>query len=135
MYRHILVPIAFDEDHDPTEALAVARSLIAPDGRVSLLHVMANVPSYVINYVPQGFQAEAQTAIVESLLAMGADLPDAQGFVLEGHAGKTIVKWASDNTVDCIVIASHRPGVQELVLGSTAAQVVRHAPCAIHVTR
>ncbi len=135
MYRHILVPVAFDEAHDPSEAVAVARRLIEEDGQVSLLHVMAHVPSYVINYVPEGFQVEAQTAIVASLEAMGAELPNVKGVVEEGHAGKTIVKWGAAHAVDCIVIASHRPGVQDIVLGSTAAQVVRHAKCAVHVTR
>jgi nucleotide-binding universal stress UspA family protein len=33
------------------------------------------------------------------------------------------------------VIASHRPGMADLLIGSTAAQVVRHAPCAVHVLR
>lgn len=135
MYRHVLVPVAFDEDHDPAAPLAVAGQLVIQAGKVSLLHVMANVPSYVINYVPEGFQREAQTAIVESLLSMAAGLPNSEGFVVEGHAGKTIVKWASDNAVDCIVIGPHKAGVQDFVLGSTAAQVVRHAKCAVHVTR
>ncbi|GAA6182551.1 MULTISPECIES: universal stress protein [unclassified Shimia] len=135
MYKHILVPVAFDEDHDPSEAVAIAGRLIADDGQVSLLHVMASVPNYVINYVPEGFQREAQTAIVASLEAMGADLPNARGVVLEGSAGRSLVKWAAREGVDCIVMASHRPGVQDIVLGSTASQVVRHATCAVHVTR
>ncbi|MBO9474194.1 MULTISPECIES: universal stress protein [unclassified Shimia] len=135
MYHHILVPVAFDDGHDPNEAIAVARRLVAENGRVSLLHVMAHVPSYVMNYVPEGFQSEARASIEASLEAMGADLPHARGIVKEGAVGKTIVGWAKDEGVDCIVIASHRPGVQDIVLGSTAAQVVRHATCAIHVTR
>ena len=135
MYQHILVPVAFDEAHDASEAIAAARCLVAEDGQVTLLHVMAHVPKYVMNYVPDGFQEEARAAIVASLEAMGADMPGARGLVLEGSAGKTIVKWAKEADVDCIVIASHRPGVQDIVMGSTAAQVVRHAACAIHVTR
>lgn len=135
MYKHILVPVAFDEDHDPSDALLIARRLVAEDGRVSLLHVMAHVPSYVINYVPDGFQAEAQTAIVASLEAMGVDLPNACGVVKEGSPGRVIVRWAKEEAVDCIVIASHKPGLVDTVLGSTAAQVVRHATCAVHVCR
>lgn len=135
MYKHVLVPVAFDEDHDPSEAIAAAGLLVSEGGRVTLLHVMAHVPSYVINYVPEGFQAEAQAAIIASLEAMGSELPHATGVVAEGTAGKTIVKWAGQEDVDCIVIASHRPGMQDIVLGSTAAQVVRHAACAVHVIR
>ncbi len=135
MYKHVLVPVAFDNDHDPSEAVAVARRLVAEDGQVTLLHVMAHVPNYVMNYVPEGFQAEARAAIVASLEAIGAEMPNARGVVKEGSAGKVILNWAANEDVDCIVIASHRPGVQDIVMGSTAAQVVRHAACAIHVTR
>lgn len=55
--------------------------------------------------------------------------------VIEGHAGHTIVDYAAKNGVDCIVVASHRPGFQDYFLGSTAARVVRHAPCSVHVVR
>ncbi len=55
--------------------------------------------------------------------------------VVSGHAGHTIVDWASHHDIDCIVVASHRPGLQDYFLGSTAARVVRHAPCAVHVHR
>ena len=55
--------------------------------------------------------------------------------IISGHAGRTIVDHAVENHVDCIVIASHRPGLEDYFLGSTAARVVRHAPCAVHVIR
>ena len=55
--------------------------------------------------------------------------------VVEGHAGRSIVDYAEKNGVDLIVIASHRPGLQDFFLGSTAARVVRHAQCCVHVLR
>jgi nucleotide-binding universal stress UspA family protein len=55
--------------------------------------------------------------------------------VIEGHSGRSILDHAAENDVDCIIIASHRPGMQDYFLGSTAAQVVRHATCAVHVVR
>jgi len=39
------------------------------------------------------------------------------------------------HAVDLIVIASHRPGLKDYFLGSTAGRVVRHSPCAVHVIR
>ncbi len=55
---------------------------------------------------------------------------------------KTLVPMALDHgvsavahAVDCIVIGSHKPGLSDYLLGSTAARVVRHAPCAVHVYR
>ena len=41
-------------------------------------------------------------------------------------------EWANG---DLIVIASHVPRVSDIFLGSTAAWVVRHADCSVHVIR
>ena len=68
-------------------------------------------------------------------MPMLTEMPNAKGVVVDGHSGRTILDWAGDNDVSCIVIASHRPGMQNLLLGSTATQVVRHAKCAVHVIR
>jgi universal stress protein F len=58
-----------------------------------------------------------------------------KGVLVWGHSGRTILDWAEANAVDCIVIASHRPGLQDYLLGSTAGRVVRHARCSVHVVR
>ena len=121
MYAHILVPVSFDQDRDSKGALRAAQLLAGETGRISLLHVIEQVPSYAISYLPQGYANEARKA-VEAELA-------------ERHSGRTILDWAEAHEPDCIVIASHRPGMQDLLLGSTAAKVVRHAPCAVHVIR
>ena len=42
---------------------------------------------------------------------------------------------AEDDKVDLIIIASHKPGLQDYFLGSTAARVVRHASCSVLVVR
>ncbi len=52
-----------------------------------------------------------------------------------GHSSRTILDQASENSNDCIVMHSHRPSVQDYFLGSTAAHVVRHAGCSLHVIR
>ncbi|MBT8411941.1 MAG: universal stress protein, partial [Octadecabacter sp.] len=43
--------------------------------------------------------------------------------------------FATDNSIDCIIMASHQPGLEDYFLGSTAARVVRHAKCSVHVIR
>lgn len=135
MYKHVLVPISFDEDRDAAGALKVARLLAGADGRITLLHVMEQIPSYAISYMPREYLSESRAATEAELARMAAGLPRAEAVVVEGHSGRTILDWVEANTVDCIVIASHRPGMQDLLLGSTASQVVRHAACAVHVVR
>ncbi|MCR8550734.1 universal stress protein [Salipiger sp. P9] len=135
MYKNILVPIAFDSDAKAEAAMAVARTLAAEDANITLLHVMEHIPGYAISYMPPDYLAQSQVAIQSELDAMAAKLGHATGLVVEGHSGRTILDWAEENGVDLIVIASHRPGMGDLLMGSTATQVVRHAKCAVHVLR
>lgn len=135
MYRNILVPVAFDEDRDPETAMAVARALKGSDGHITLLHVMEETPPFAINYIPADHMRSLRESLQEELAAMAGRLGDASGVLVEGHAGRTILEWAKENEVDCIVVASHKPGLSDYFLGSTAQHVVRHAPCAVHVLR
>lgn len=135
MYKNILVPIAFDETRDSKAALEIAHAISEDGAKITVLHVVEEIPSYVAQYLPEG-QMAANVTELEGTLAkkiegeVGVDV-----VVIEGHAGHTIVDYAAKNGIDCIVVASHRPGFQDYFLGSTAARVVRHAPCAVHVVR
>lgn len=135
MYHNILVPIAFDTDRDTSASLKLARLLATPEAKITLLHVVEHIPGYAISYMPVDYLAEARTAIQTELDELAATVPGATGVVIEGHSGRSILDWTDSNKPDLIIIASHRPGMQDLLLGSTAAQVVRHAACAVHVVR
>ncbi len=135
MYSNILVPVSFDTERDSVGAIDVARTLSADGAKITLIHVMEHIPGYAISYMPTEYLAESRTAIETELAELGATLPNAQAVVIEGHSGRTILDWADENKSDLIVIASHQPGMQDLLLGSTASQVVRHAGCAVHVLR
>ncbi|MHA7850085.1 universal stress protein [Roseovarius sp.] len=135
MYKNILVPISFDEDRDAAGAIDVARTLAGKDGKIKLIHVIEDIPGYAITYVPNTYLVESRQAIEGELAEMAAELENGAFEVISGHSGRTIVDYADKDGADCIVIASHRPGMSNLILGSTATQVVRHANCAVHVIR
>lgn len=135
MYKHVLVPVSFDDERDSAGALAVAQRLAGDEGRISLLHVVEQVPNYAMSYLPEGFRDQAKQAVKKELADIVASLPNASSQVVDGHSSRTILDWAEKHEPDCIVIASHRPGMQDMLLGSTAAKVVRHATCAVHVIR
>ncbi|MCD9148703.1 universal stress protein [Pseudophaeobacter flagellatus] len=136
MYHNILVPISFDPERDVTAPLKLAQILATPDAKITLLHVVEQVPSYAISYLPTEYMAQARAALQQELDGLAKTLPDqAVGQVIEGHSGRSILDWAEQNKPDLIIMASHRPGMQDLLLGSTASQVVRHAACAVHVVR
>jgi nucleotide-binding universal stress UspA family protein len=64
-----------------------------------------------------------------------AAMDNVKALTVQGHSGRTIVDTATTLKVDCIVLGSHKPGLIDYLLGSTAARVVQHAPCAVHVAR
>ena len=135
MYGNVLIPVALDHQRDTDKALAIARQLLAEGGRITLLNVVEKVPDYVAEYVvvkPAGRVVDETKARLEAEVK---DERDVRTYVATGHAAVSIIEFAGKKGVDLIVIASHRPGLQDYFLGSTAARVVRHAPCAVHVMR
>ena len=135
MYKNIVVPVAFDEGRDATGAIEVAGLLRSEGGTITLLHVIETPPNYAVSYLPPEYLKERRGAIESELSFMASKYPGATSAVVNGHSGRTITDWSENHGADCIVIASHRPGMQDLLLGSTAQFVVRHAACAVHVLR
>ncbi|MFK7943864.1 MAG: universal stress protein [Paracoccaceae bacterium] len=136
MYKHILVPIALDHNHEHARALKLAERLLSPDGRLTLLHVLEEIPAYVSTQLPVELMVEGEAAVAISMKKIAAELKipvDAK--VIHGPPGATIVDVAEKSDIDCIVMRSHRPDLADYLLGSTAARVVRHAMCSVHVIR
>ena len=52
-----------------------------------------------------------------------------------GGAAGTINALAKEENADLVIIASHRPGLIDYFIGSTASRVVSHCPCAVLVDR
>ncbi len=135
MYKNILVPIALDHDRDSNQSLKIAQVLADEGAKITALHVMEEIPSYVAQYLPQGQIEDNSHQLEERLQQELGDMPGVGVKVVSGHAGHAIVDYATHHDIDCIVVASHRPGLTDFFLGSTAARVVRHAPCCVHVSR
>ena len=135
MYKNILVPVSFEGDRNVDQAMLAAQTLASDGARITLLHVVQDVPLYVADYIPSEIAESNQDMIKSKLDALCAKVPNSIGHVKVGHPGNTILAWADDNDVDCIVIASHQPAMSDYLLGSTAQLVVRHAKCCVHVVR
>ncbi len=135
MYKNILVPVLLDDHHDTATAYRVAQALADDGAKFTILHVLESIPSYVASQVPDDVLNQSRSGYEEALTAAAASLPGAVTTMGTGHPGRYIVDYAKDHEVDCIIIASHQPGLEDYFLGSTAARVVRHAQCAVHVIR
>lgn len=135
MYRKILIPIMLDEAHDPKSSFDVAKTLGGPNAVYTIIHVHEPIPSYPFAEVPPDYLAETRANAAALLKDRASAFPEADAELVIGHAGRGIREFAERHDFDCIVIASHQPGLSDYFLGSTAGHVVRHAPCSVHVMR
>ncbi len=135
MYKHLLIPVILDGLHDGQSSFLAAKALASDGARFTILHVIEDIPGYVSNQIPAEVLASARAQTEKELRTLAKGLPGAKPELVHGHAGRTIVDFADENNVDCIVIASHLPGLQNYFIGSTADRVVRHAKCSVHVIR
>ncbi|MBO9406329.1 universal stress protein [Shimia sp. R9_1] len=134
MYDKILVPMALNHDISP-ETLTAAKALSKPGGEIIALHVYEAPHSMAKaalgeKMLQQGFDT-AKTLLEEKTAAH----PEVNPVIVTGHCYRTIVEYAADNNIGCIVMASHKPDFSDYLLGSTAARVVRHAACSVLVYR
>ncbi|MEM6373096.1 MAG: universal stress protein [Pseudomonadota bacterium] len=135
MYTNILIPVAFDTEKDLAGAIAIAQRMAAEDATFTFLHVMEQVPVYVTDHIPASVLSETRDMARDKVTEMVVDVENGKVVIIDGATGRSITNWADDAGVDCIVIPSHRPVISDILLGSTAAWVVRHAHCAVHVIR
>lgn len=135
MFRKILVPIAPDHPKTSDEALGRAKKLATKGGQIIALTVMEPIPAYASHYMGKGKLEENHKAIMKSLKDDLQEIGDIEANYVLGHPSRRIVDFAKNEEVDCIVLASHRPGLKDYFIGSTAARVVRHADCSVIVLR
>ncbi|MEM6408985.1 MAG: universal stress protein [Pseudomonadota bacterium] len=135
MYKNILIPIVYDPDTTPDLALSAARNLRDENASVTLLHVIEELPNYAASYVAVDYIEQSRKEVTARIKAVANLIEGGKAVVVHGHSARTILSYAEDNGVDCIIVSSHKPGVQDYFLGGTAARVVRYAQCAVHVIR
>ena len=133
MYELILIPLALDQGH-ASNAIALARTLIKDGGKIVALHVIDELPGYASYYIGN-FDRDKIRQAAKDKLAERIGGEDIKTVVKTGHPGRTITDYADQIGADCIIVGSHKPGIADILLGSTAARVVRHANCSVHVLR
>jgi nucleotide-binding universal stress UspA family protein len=138
-FRIILVPIDFSACSEKALGFSVrfSRQFKA---KLVLLHV---APSYADPYFVTEFgplQADVVRIGEERLLSLieevvPNDVP-VQPLVRIGRPATSIVDAAHELGADLIIISTHGyTGIKHVVFGSTAENVVRHAPCPVMTLR
>ena len=136
MYNTIIVPVDVSNADKAAAMLDTAERLGGKGAKVVLLNVIEAIPGYVAVHMPEGYAEKAVAEAKEALSKIAASTSlNTEIDVRGGHASPEILSVADEKSADAIIIASHRPGVQDYLLGSTAARVVRHAKCSVLVMR
>ena len=136
MYKNILVPIDMGHVVEGKSIIDTAVENAAEGAKITLLNVVEEIPNWAaINLPPDIIDKSLQEALDELKAIANASGRKMEVEVRTGHSYNTILDVAEEKDNDLIVVASHRPGLQDYFLGSTAAKVVRHATCSVLVVR
>lgn len=141
--KSILFPTDFSEGS--SVALEYAIDLAKHyNAKLYLIHVIYDLVKVAGWYVPhvsvdqmyKDLEKGAQKEIERFGLEEMRGLKGIERSVIRGIPHEAIVKFAKENKVDLIVMGTHgRKGVGRILFGSTAAQVVRFAPCPVLTVR
>ncbi len=141
MYKKIFVPIDLNQPSSWEIALPKAIEIAKAEGSKLILFTV--VPDFgmamVGSFFPKDYAEKAMEHAEYELTAVArnyvpADL-DCTCYVRHGTIYKRIIKSAEELGADLIVLASHRPGTKDYLLGPNAARVVRHAKQSVFVVR
>lgn len=143
MFKEILVPIDLEEESSWRKSVPVAVEMCRQFGKK--LHLVTVLPTYgmalVGSYFPKDFEKRA-FAEAETRLAAFAkehipeDVP-VDCVVRQGTIYEEVIKAREKlgDACDLIVMASHRPQLEDYLLGPNAARVLRHSKVTVMVVR
>lgn len=141
MPKKILVPIDLSHAESQRKSVQAAAEIAQSSG--SRLYVVTVVPGFglpiVASHFPEDFEEKALENAKQALDDfVGQSFPrdlEVRQVVAHGTVFEEILRCAKELGVDLIVMASHRPEMQDYLLGTNASTVVRHAACSVLVVR
>lgn len=141
MYKNILLSVDLVEEASWKKALPTAVEYCQAFG--STLHLLTVVPDMgsatVAQYFPADFEDRSVAAARKALEDFAkTKVPagiDVKQIVAYGTIYEKIMEIAEKIDADLIVMASHRPALQDYLLGPNAARVVRHSSRSVLVVR
>ena len=137
MFKSILVPIDMSDVEKGKAMIDIATQFAHQGTKIKLISIIENIPTFIAAELPSGIIDQKLNDVKEDLkaIATASALKSVDSEVRSGSAATGILAAADDWDADLIIIGSHKPGLQDYFLGSTASRVVRHAKCSVLVSR
>jgi len=141
MYRDILLCVDLEDESSWRKALPTAVEYCRAFG--SRLHVLTVIPDFGLSLVSQYFPEDYEAKLLEQAGARLHELVrervpgevKVQHIVAQGTIYHEIIQAAEQVDADLIVMASHRPELEDYLIGPNATRVVRHCNRSVLVVR
>lgn len=141
MYKSILLPVDLGESASGQKAQETAIKLAEQNG--AELHVITVMPDFGMSlvgvYFEEGFLdkalKESGKKLQEYVASHIKTTASVKSHIAQGVIYDEILRAAEKNKCDLIVMASHRPALQDYLLGPNAARVMRHAKQSVFIVR
>ena len=133
MFKQIVVGV--DEHEGGRDAIALAKKLVAPDGRLTLAFVYCGDP-YVYRGASAAFEATERERTLERLEAarVEAGIDATLNFVGSTSAGRGLHELAEHRGADLLVLGSCRRSlVGRVMMGDDTQAALNGAPCAVAI--
>lgn len=133
-YQHILIGADLVESDDKAVCEKAEEIAKCCDAQLSVIHVVEHFYTYDLSSQVAQWEEEVTRHVKKELKKIGKkiNIPEERQFIEFGKTNKTILKVASEQNVDLIIVGGHsRHGLAMLLLGSTASDVVKGARCDI----
>ncbi len=134
MYDKIILALSLEHGF-ADRALETAKRLGGATAEIIAVHVHVPPNASVSTYLDEDLVRKAYEDSERELNARVAGAQGVKSVTRKGHSSRTITEYAAEIGADAIIVGSHKPGLSDYFLGTTAARVVRHAPCAVVVLR
>jgi nucleotide-binding universal stress UspA family protein len=143
MLNHVLIPL--DGSLLAEEAIAPAKQLLKPKGKITLITIVETPMHWEYGVAPFMMIEEAQNKTDQFVVRAKAYLQDVasnlrlENFYVEtvienGDPATVIVDTAVAQKVDAIAMSTHgRSGISRWLFGSITSKVLSAAPCPVFV--
>lgn len=139
----ILFPTDFSDGsfHALPYAVDLARHYNA---RLYIIHIIydiaisggSHIPHIAMDVIYKEVLAWAEKEMERCYIEEMREFPDVEKRVLRGIPYEEIIRFATEEKIDIIVMGTYgRSGLERVLFGSTAERVVRGAPCPVMTVR
>ncbi|MDJ0612343.1 MAG: universal stress protein [Rhizobiaceae bacterium] len=136
MFKRVLIPVDIAHTEKAAEMVEAAKRVANDETQFVIASIIHSVPALAELSVPQEYfdMAEEEARKTLTVIAKENGL-DAKIELRVGQPANDILTMQKELDIDLVIIGSHKPGLQDYFLGSTASRVVRHAQCPVLVMR